>query len=187
MFTSCYTHTSGADLFPKLQITNDLSVAASKKLQQQRQLLGQERQEQNNRRAATSSLTVREAFTAIASTAATAATAATATAPTAIASTAPTAPKYIRINGRELIGLMRSLRMWSGVLRRRLEREFIFQTTDDALCFVNYVQGIALRLNHYPKITLLKMRVMIQLRTTEVDGISNKDVELAQLIDELSV
>lgn len=168
MFTSCYTHTSGADLFPKLQITNDLSVAASKKLQQQRQLLGQERQEQNNRRAATSSLTVREAFTAI-------------------ASTAPTAPKYIRINGRELIGLMRSLRMWSGVLRRRLEREFIFQTTDDALCFVNYVQGIALRLNHYPKITLLKMRVMIQLRTTEVDGISNKDVELAQLIDELSV
>lgn len=173
MFTSCYTHTSGADLFPKLQITNDLSVAASKKLQQQRQLLGQERQEQNNRRsgAATSSLTVREAFTAIASTAA----------------TAPTAPKYIRINGRELIGLMRSLRMWSGVLRRRLEREFIFQTTDDALCFVNYVQGIALRLNHYPKITLLKMRVMIQLRTTEVDGISNKDVELAQLIDELSV
>lgn len=183
MFTSCYTHTSGADLFPKLQITNDLSVAASKKLQQQRQLLGQERQEQNNRRAATSSLTVREAFTAIASTA----IAPTAIAPTAIASTAPTAPKYIRINGRELIGLMRSLRMWSGVLRRRLEREFIFQTTDDALCFVNYVQGIALRLNHYPKITLLKMRVMIQLRTTEVDGISNKDVELAQLIDELSV
>lgn len=173
MFTSCYTHTSGADLFPKLQITNDLSVAASKKLQQQRQLLGQERQEQNNRRsgAATSSLTVREAFTATAAT----------------APTASTAPKYIRINGRELIGLMRSLRMWSGVLRRRLEREFIFQTTDDALCFVNYVQGIALRLNHYPKITLLKMRVMIQLRTTEVDGISNKDVELAQLIDELSV
>ncbi|NBX00791.1 MAG: hypothetical protein EBR14_04010, partial [Methylophilaceae bacterium] len=81
------------ELFPITQ-SSGLSVAASKKLQQQRLLLGQER---HNRTA----VAVREAFLAIAPAAAAAAT------------------KYIKVNGRELIGLMRSLRMWSGVLRRR--------------------------------------------------------------------
>ena len=149
------------ELFPITQ-SSGLSVAASKKLQQQRLLLGQER---HNRTA----VAVREAFLAIAPAAAAAAT------------------KYIKVNGRELIGLMRSLRMWSGVLRRRLEREFVFQASDEALQFINSVHGIALRLNHYPKITMVKMRVMVQLRTTEIDGISNKDIELARLIDELAV
>ena len=154
------------DLFPTAQ-SSDLSIAASKKLQQQRRILGEERLEQNNKRTGpVGPIKVLEAFTE--------------PAPAIV-------PKYIRINGRELIGLMRSLRMWSGVLRRRLEREFFFQNSDEALRFVNYVQGVSLRLNHYPKITLLKTRVLIQLRTTEVDGISNKDVELAQLIDELAV
>lgn len=162
MFTSCYTQTSGLELIPK---ANELSVAASKKLQQQRLLLGKERH--NRKSAECTALVVREAFTAVGA--------------------GGPSSKYIKVNGRELIGLMRSLRMWSGVLRRRLEREFVFQTSDAALQFVNYVHGLSSRLNHYPKITMIKMRVIVQLRTTEVDGISTRDIELARLIDELPV
>ena len=153
MFTSCYTNTSGLELFEVPQ-RNELSVAASLRLQNSRRLLSQERH--------TDALVLHtrgvEAFVA---------------------------PKYVKINGRELIALMRSLRMWSGVLRRRLEREFYFQSSDEALRFVNSVHGLSLRLHHYPKIIMIKTRVMIQLRTTEVDGISNKDIELAKLIDTL--
>lgn len=135
---------------------NELSVAASLRLQNSRRLLTQERH--TDALVLHSRSKVVEAFVA---------------------------PKYVKINGRELIALMRSLRMWSGVLRRRLEREFYFQTCDEALRFVNSVHGLSLRLQHYPKIILMKTRVNIQLRTTEVDGISNKDIELAKLIDTL--
>jgi len=48
---------------------------------------------------------------------------------------------------------------------------------------VNSVIEKAATLNHFPKIVIVKNRVAITLRTTEIDGISTKDIELAQLIE----
>jgi 4a-hydroxytetrahydrobiopterin dehydratase len=93
--------------------------------------------------------------------------------------------KYRKLNGRELIKKMIELSYWSGILLKRpyLKREFIFENYQDALKFLNLVAKKATEINHYPKITIVRNKVFIMLRTNEVDGITTFDIELAKYID----
>jgi len=98
----------------------------------------------------------------------------------------PEKKKYIKLTGRELVKTVRTLSLWSGLLVKRphLLREFLFPNSAEAVKFVNSVIEKAATLNHFPKIVIVKNRVAITLRTTEIDGISTNDIELARLIEE---
>jgi 4a-hydroxytetrahydrobiopterin dehydratase len=98
----------------------------------------------------------------------------------------PEKKKYIKLTGRELVKCVRTLSLWSGFLVKRphLLREFLFPNSAEAVKFVKSVIEKATALNHFPKIVFVKNRVAITLRTTEIDGISTKDIELARLIEE---
>ena len=97
--------------------------------------------------------------------------------------------KYVQLKNRELFKHVRSLSLWSGMLLKRphIKREFIFHDFADTMKFVNTVSEIAKKLNHYPKISIMKNKVLIVLRTNEVDGISTNDIELAKQIDGMLV
>lgn len=67
----------------------------------------------------------------------------------------------------------------------RLRRQFKFKDFKEALSFVNKVGEIAEEEGHHPDITLTYGKVMIDLFTHAVGGLSENDFILAAKIDKL--
>lgn len=90
-----------------------------------------------------------------------------------------------KLTGRQLVQNIRALDGWAGLLTKRpcLHREFIFANLNAAVMFVYIVSAEANIMRHYPKINMVFNRVSVTLRTALVDGITNRDIALAQTID----
>lgn len=65
----------------------------------------------------------------------------------------------------------------------KLKRELKFKTFAEAFGFMSEVAIVAERNNHHPEWFNVYNKVVIQLTTHEVDGISERDFDLAQAID----
>ena len=74
--------------------------------------------------------------------------------------------------------------MWKEV-DAHIEQEFTFTDFKSALAFVNKSGGLAEEQNHHPDIELGYGKVKIKLTTHSQGGVTNKDWELAHLIDKL--
>jgi len=90
-----------------------------------------------------------------------------------------------KLTGRALIQNIRTLDGWMGLLLKRpcLHREFVFANLNTAVMFVYIVCAEANIMRHYPKINMVFNRVSVTLRTALVDGITNRDIALAQAIN----
>jgi len=77
---------------------------------------------------------------------------------------------------------------WS-INNDRLERSFRFKDFKEAISFINDVAELAEKLNHHPTIFLHSYKIVDISLTTADEGniITEKDYELAKLIDELIV
>ncbi|MEJ2778431.1 4a-hydroxytetrahydrobiopterin dehydratase [Stygiolobus sp. RP850M] len=67
----------------------------------------------------------------------------------------------------------------------KLEKVFLFKDFRESVQFVNKIQLIADAMNHHPDICIYYNKVIIQLTTHDVDGITDLDVDLAKKIDEI--
>lgn len=67
----------------------------------------------------------------------------------------------------------------------QLTKEFKFNSFGEGVDFINKVREIADELGHYPDVLISEFGVEILLYTPDVDGISEKDFELAFKIDSL--
>jgi 4a-hydroxytetrahydrobiopterin dehydratase len=67
----------------------------------------------------------------------------------------------------------------------KLEKVFLFKDFRESVQFVNKIQLVADAMNHHPDICIYYNKVIIQLTTHDVDGITDLDVELAKKIDEI--
>lgn len=67
----------------------------------------------------------------------------------------------------------------------KLEKVFLFKDFRESVQFVNKIQPVADAMNHHPDICIYYNKVIIQLTTHDVDGITDLDVELAKKIDEI--
>jgi len=82
-----------------------------------------------------------------------------------------------------------SVRGWinshKGWTRRsnRLTKAFVFGHFRDSIVFVNRVATIADSKKHHPDMDVRGGTVTLSLSTTEVGGISEKDLDLAEQID----
>ena len=94
-----------------------------------------------------------------------------------------------KLSARELIAHLNYIPYWQGMLLKRpnMQREFILKDHRKAQIFVNKVMDIAVRINHFPKITVISNKVLIGIRTSEVDGITQKDLMLAHHISNLKL
>jgi len=69
-----------------------------------------------------------------------------------------------------------------------LTKEFIFKNFKEALAFVNKVGEIAESKNHHPDILMYGYKkVKITLTTHDQGKVTNKDTEMAKLIDKISI
>lgn len=69
---------------------------------------------------------------------------------------------------------------------KALERSFRFRDFSEAFGFLTRVAMHAERVDHHPEFTSAWNRVDFRLTTHDVDGITRRDCELAQVIDRLA-
>ena len=69
----------------------------------------------------------------------------------------------------------------------KLTKEYTFSNFKEAIAYVNQVAEAAERLNHHPDILIYSYKkVRLTLYTHSESRISEKDLELASLIDEIT-
>ena len=68
----------------------------------------------------------------------------------------------------------------------KLHREFKFADFVKAFSFMSSIALVAERMDHHPEWFNVYNRVVIDLRTHDCDGISERDLELARRIDSLA-
>jgi 4a-hydroxytetrahydrobiopterin dehydratase len=82
---------------------------------------------------------------------------------------------------------LHNLHGWSEVDDRdAIRKSYHFSNFSEAWGFLSRVALIAEKMDHHPEIFNVYNRVLIILSTHEVDGVSERDVKLAQAIDELA-
>ena len=72
------------------------------------------------------------------------------------------------------------------VIGGSLQKEFEFVNFVKAIEFINQIAEVAEEQEHHPVITNSYNYLKIELKTHDVNGISNKDFKLAKAIDNLS-
>ena len=68
-----------------------------------------------------------------------------------------------------------------------LERDIEFSKYLDSIEFINKVAIIAEKKDHHPKLTSNFNSLLIQLKTHDANGISQKDFQLAKAIDAIKL
>jgi 4a-hydroxytetrahydrobiopterin dehydratase len=81
---------------------------------------------------------------------------------------------------------LQKLNSWS-VVDEKLIKSFTFDTYMGGLNFATAVASLAEDLNHHPDIYISYKKVDLSLFTHDKNEITNKDIELAKLIDSLEV
>ena len=66
-----------------------------------------------------------------------------------------------------------------------IERKFVTQNFDESIRIANEIAKIANHLNHHPELVLKHNALIIRTHTHSVSGITDKDFELAEKIDQL--
>ena len=66
-----------------------------------------------------------------------------------------------------------------------IKREWIFRDFAEAMDFINMIAVIAEAKNHHPEIINVYNQVSLRFKTHDVDGITDKDINIAREIDKL--
>lgn len=72
---------------------------------------------------------------------------------------------------------------WEVIEDKKIQKEFLFNNFIEALVFVNKVGEVAEQEGHHPDIVLSYGRVVVELSTHDVGGLSEKDFVVANKID----
>jgi 4a-hydroxytetrahydrobiopterin dehydratase len=89
-----------------------------------------------------------------------------------------------KLTDKEIKVAISKLPEWK-VVDGKLNKAFKFDSFVDAFTFMNKVAFAAEKMDHHPEFFNVYNRVVIDLATHDVDGISNLDIELAKKIDSL--
>jgi 4a-hydroxytetrahydrobiopterin dehydratase len=92
-----------------------------------------------------------------------------------------------RLAGAARQTALHGLRGWAEVEDRdAIRKSYHFSNFSEAWGFLSRIALAAEKMDHHPEIFNVYNRVEIILATHDVDGVSEKDVQLAHLIDELA-
>jgi 4a-hydroxytetrahydrobiopterin dehydratase len=92
-----------------------------------------------------------------------------------------------RLTGAARHTALRELHGWSEVEDRdAIRKSFHFSNFSEAWGFLSRIALVAEKMDHHPEIFNVYNRVEIILSTHDADGVSEKDIDLAQAIDELA-
>ena len=92
-----------------------------------------------------------------------------------------------RLTGAARQGALHRLHGWSEVEDRdAIRKSFHFSNFSEAWGFLSRIALVAEKMDHHPEIFNVYNRVEIVLSTHDAGGLSERDVHLAQVIDELA-
>ena len=92
-----------------------------------------------------------------------------------------------KLTGATRQSALRELHGWSEVEDRdAIRKSFHFSNFSEAWAFLSRIALVAEKMDHHPEIFNVYNRVEIILSTHDCDGFSERDVRLAQAIDELA-
>ena len=90
------------------------------------------------------------------------------------------------LQGEAIVRLLRELGgSWQSVAGHHIRKEFGFPDFISALAFVNRIGALAEEEGHHPDLQLGWGRVVVELHTHKIDGLTVSDFILAARIDEL--
>ena len=90
-----------------------------------------------------------------------------------------------KLESEEVNRRMTGLSGWE-LREGKLHREFRFADFAEAFVFMSSMARVAERMNHHPEWCNVYSRVVIDLTTHDVGGLSEKDFEMAAAADRLS-
>ncbi|ARM74976.1 4a-hydroxytetrahydrobiopterin dehydratase [Acidianus manzaensis] len=90
-----------------------------------------------------------------------------------------------KLSENEITERLSKLNNWK-YENNKIIKEFKFSNFDDSVSFLKLIQPVADGLDHHPDVCVYYNRVIIELTTHDVGGISDLDFQLAEKIDELS-
>jgi 4a-hydroxytetrahydrobiopterin dehydratase len=92
-----------------------------------------------------------------------------------------------RLTGAARQTALRELHGWSEVADRdAIRKSFHFSDFSEAWAFLSRIALAAEKMDHHPEIFNVYNRVEIALSTHDAGGLSDRDIRLARLIDELA-
>jgi 4a-hydroxytetrahydrobiopterin dehydratase len=80
---------------------------------------------------------------------------------------------------------LKKLQGWS-VVGKAIQRQFVFPNFMAAIQFVNKIAELAEKNNHHPDITINYKKVTLSLTTHEFSGLTERDFNAAQQIDQMT-
>ena len=92
--------------------------------------------------------------------------------------------KQSRLTNKQIAAAFKKLRGWS-LVNGHLHKEFTFDNFVEAFGFMARVALIAEHMNHHPEWFNVYSRVVIDLTTHDLGGVSTRDIEFASKIEEL--
>lgn len=92
--------------------------------------------------------------------------------------------EVVKLTEAEVLVRLQNLSAWT-VHNGELQREFSLPSFSSAIFFVNAIAHLAELAAHHPDIHIVYNRVILNVVTHSAGGITEKDFELAQEIDEL--
>lgn len=90
-----------------------------------------------------------------------------------------------KVSQNQIDQVLAKLPGWS-LVDGKIFKEFIFTNFPTAVLFVNKLVDPCEELNHYPEITMTYNRVKIRLFTFALSSLTDRDIILAQRIEELA-
>ena len=94
--------------------------------------------------------------------------------------------KYAMLSDTEVRKYLTDLGSEWEIKDGKVVKSFQFSSFMDAIEFVNKVAKVAEELDHHPIITVNWKTVRLSLKSFDIDAISNRDINLAKKIQELS-
>ncbi len=92
--------------------------------------------------------------------------------------------KAKKLSAKEITAAVKSLTGWK-LQKKKLHKEFKFNSFVEAFGFMARVAFIAESMNHHPEWFNVYNKVIIDLTTHDVGGVSNFDIQFAKKVGEL--
>jgi 4a-hydroxytetrahydrobiopterin dehydratase len=89
-----------------------------------------------------------------------------------------------RLSEKEILIQLQNLNGWT-LNEGALEKPYLFKDFKEALAFINEVGILAEEVNHHPEIFNVYHKVRLRLSTHDANGITIKDIDLAEKISTL--
>ncbi len=90
-----------------------------------------------------------------------------------------------KLSDDEINSSIKKLKGWT-LDNNKLKKEFKFSNFKQSIDFLNLVEPVADSIDHHPDVCIYYNRVIVELTTHDIGGLSDLDFELAEKMDELS-